>query len=223
LDSDKIYLESMVISLIHPSRGRAGKALTTINDWRERSSGKVLIEHILSVDNDDPHIHMYLRFTNAIVVTGDNKDVVEATNRGAARAKGDILVYLSDDFTCPKDWDLHLTDIFDGVTCPQLLKVDDCLQSFNVPVLTIPIMNRALFEKLKYFWHPNYKSMFVDEDLYWTCKNNNWLIEAPGLKFPHEHCSIGKAENDETYKRSAGNWNQGKAMFAQRKAAGFPL
>jgi hypothetical protein len=217
----------MVISLIHPSRGRAGKALTTINEWRGKASGGVLIEHILSVDNDDPHIHMYLRFANAIVIAADNKDVVEATNRAAAMAKGDILVYLSDDFACPQDWDLRLIEKFTlggaKIDTPLLLKVDDCLQKFNVPVLTIPIMNRALYEKLKYFWHPGYKSMFVDEDLYWTCRSNRWMMLCESLKFPHEHCSIGKAENDETYKRSAGNWDQGKAVFAQRKAAGFPL
>lgn len=217
-----------MITLIHPSRGRSGKAITTIECWRSQASGNVPIEHILSVDNDDPHLPMYLRFANSIVVSGDNKDVVEATNRASSRAKGDILVYLSDDFKCPKNWDIKLVEKFslpDGtkIETPLLIKVDDCLQKFNVPVLTIPIMNRALYEKLKYFWHPGYKSMFVDEDLFWVCKNNNWLIEEPNLKFPHEHCSLGLAENDETYKRSAGNWNQGKAFYAQRKSANFPI
>jgi hypothetical protein len=65
--------------------------------------------------------------------------------------------------------------------------------------------------------------MFVDEDLYWTALKLNALQLGSHLKFPHEHHSLGKAVNDETYRRSEANWNQGKATFSRRKAAGFPL
>jgi hypothetical protein len=80
-----------------------------------------------------------------------------------------------------------------------------------------------MYAKLGYFWHPGYRSMFVDEDLYWTCVNNNWLIDGRELQFPHEHCCVGKAERDETYIRSEANWDTGKAFFAERKAQNFPL
>jgi hypothetical protein len=221
-----------MITLLHPSRGRAKKAKETFDYWVSQASGQVEIEHILSIDKNDPEKIEYLsKFeSSSTIICSDNSCVVEATNKAAKESVGDILVYMSDDFKCPKDWDLHLTDEFDRVVLdanhnprPMLLKVDDDLQKFHIPVLTIPIMNRALYEKLGYFWHPGYKSMFVDEDLFWTVTYNNWLVNCPGLKFPHEHCSNGKAENDETYKRSAANWNQGKAFFAKRRLEGFPL
>jgi hypothetical protein len=212
-----------MITLLHPSRGRANKAWETLKYWKDKSSGAVEIEHILSIDNDDVQKDRYLfSFKNSKVIAGDNQDVVQATNRAAKYSNGSILIYLSDDFKCPENWDLAVCKQL-LIEDPALLKVDDCLQKFDVPVLTIPIMNRALYQKLGYFWHPGYKSMFVDEDLYWVCRNNKWMIESPDLKFPHEHCSNGKSENDETYKRSSANWNQGKAVFAQRKAAGFPI
>jgi hypothetical protein len=226
----------MNITLLHPSRGRVEKAYNTANKWFERRSHKYDVKHVLSIDFSDPENDNYRKHFHHIngisgrgqIITNNNESVVDATNKACLFSKGDILVYLSDDFDCPYLWDeLIVQKVKSVLSCgfhkPWLLKVDDCLQKFEVPVLTIPIMSRALYEKLGYFWHPGYKSMFVDEDLYWTTKNNNWLIEAPELKFPHEHCCNGKAENDETYKRSAANWDQGKAMFAKRRLEGFPL
>lgn len=213
----------MKITLLHPSRGRANKALETFIYWVNQSSGENEIEHILSIDNDDVQKSSYLGTGETLIVCSDNQDVVQATNKAASSSTGDILLYLSDDFKCPKDWDKLIVEKVKNNSGKWLLKVDDCLQKFEVPVLTIPIMSRALYTKLGYFWNPLYKSMFVDEDLYWVCRNNGWIIEAPDLIFPHEHCSIGKAENDETYKRSSANWNQGKEVFRVRKLQGFPI
>lgn len=212
----------MKISLIHPSRGRAKKAKSTLDYWLSNSSGKFEIEHILSIDFDDKQLDEYARlFETSTILIGLNTCVVEATNVAAKKATGDILIYFSDDFKCPENWDLSLEGL--NTKDPMLWKVDDCLQKFNIAVLTIPIMNMALYKKLGYFWHPEYKSMFVDEDLYWTCKNNNWLTLHPDLKFPHEHPCNGLSENDETYKKSAANWDQGKSVFAKRKLENFPL
>lgn len=215
-----------MISLIHPSRERAEKAWVNFNNWLSKKGTHV--EHILSIDKDDPDFNKYIFHfqTGGIinnVVTGFNKSVVDATNLAAKQTSGDIIIYLSDDFDCPENWGPLVLKEFEGIEGPCLLKVDDCLQGFHVPVLTIPIMNRALYERLGYFWHPEYKSMFVDEDLYQVCKKNGWLKLAPHLKFPHNHVSVGKAQDDETYRRSAANWDQGKALFARRKAEGFPV
>lgn len=220
----------MKISLIHPSRNRAEKARQTLDYWMSKASNTIEIEHILSIDLDDSQIDDYKRlFKDSTILISNNTCVVEATNIAAKKSTGDILIYFSDDFKCPNNWDREIFNAFSTIrycseiNTPRLLKVDDCLQKFNVPVLTIPIMTRALYEKLGYFWHPEYRSMFCDEDLYWTCANNEWLIMCSHLKFPHEHPCNGLAENDETYKKSAANWDQGKAVFARRKAEGFPL
>ncbi len=216
----------LTISLIHPSRGRAKKAKETLDFWLEQASGRVHIEHVLSCDEDDEQLQEYVKLFSTVLggcgIAHKNTCVVEATNHAAKIAGGDIIIYLSDDFKCPKNWDLSIIEQIQNDK-PQLLKVDDCLQKFDVAVLTIPIMNRKLYETLGYFWFPEYKSMFVDEDLFWTVNNNGWLYLATDLKFPHEHHSIGKCENDITYKMSEANWNQGKELFAKRKMEGFPL
>ena len=212
----------MRVSLLHPSRSRPNKAFYTALDWIGNAG--LPVEYILSVDESDPDITFYFdKFLTKRVIVNDNKSVVEATNRAAKEATGDILIYLSDDFKCFPNWGEAVIKEFEGVTEPRLIKADDMLQPFHVPVLTIPIMNRALYERLGYFWHPEYKSMFVDEDLYWTAKKLGALKMCPHLKFEHQHVSVGKAQDDETYRNSAKNWDQGTALFAKRKAAGFPV
>lgn len=219
-----------MISLIHPSRGRAKKSYENTMDWIAKAGCNV--EVILSIDSSDnwrEYFHIYPPYPHDATTDyvrmymGDHKNLVEATNHAAKESKGDILVYLSDDFKCFPNWGKALITEFEKYTGPTLLKVDDCLQEFHVPVLTIPIMNRACYDKLGYFFHTGYKSMFVDEHLYWRTKKLGFLKLAPHLKFEHCHVSVGKAENDDTYKRSAANWDQGKAKFAEHKRMGFTV
>lgn len=217
----------MKISLIHPSRGRPEKSFNNSKEWIEKAGCEV--ELIVSTDRNDSKKEDYRglyipQIDNGHWITeNDNGSVVEATNIAAKKSSGDILLYLSDDFKCFDNWGLAVLKEFEGESRPLLLKVDDCLQKFTVPVLTIPIMNRALYERLGYFWHPEYKSMFCDEQLYWVTHKLGAIKMCPHLKFPHEHPANGKAPDDETYRRSAANWEQGKAVFAKHKALGFPI
>lgn len=226
----------MKITLLHPSRGRATQAHIVRNNWLDRSSKKYEIEHILGVDDSDPAKMEYVRLfqtdNTTLLVLADNHTVVEATNTIAKYAGGSILIYLSDDFECPRNWDELIVKAVerlvphpDHMVTEQplwLLKVDDMLQPMWKDVLTIPIMSHSLYKELGYFWHPGYRSMFVDQDLYWTVKNMGVLYQDEALKFEHKHYSVGKAAKDATYTRSDNNWNQGQQLYHQRKAQNFP-
>lgn len=218
--------QKIMISLLHPSRGRANKSFRNSSEWLNKAKKPQDIELIVSIDKDDPQADIYLKTYSQAgmqVIISDNRNVVEATNEAATYAKGDILIYLSDDFTCPNQWDELVRQEFDGVEDPLLIKVSDALQPFENGVLTIPIMNVQLYRKLGYFWHPEYKSMFVDVDLYETVKKYGHMKLCPYLIFPHLHHSAGHTPNDETYRRSEGNWKQGEELFYRRKQEGFPL
>ncbi|HMX02843.1 MAG TPA: hypothetical protein PJ995_21065 [Cyclobacteriaceae bacterium] len=208
-----------MISLIHPSRGRPELAHKTAKKWIQ--SAGVEVEHILSLDTSDAQLGAYTAIDLQCI--SDNSNVVQATNTAAKKALGDILVYLSDDFDCFDNWGVAIENEVKNFGPLWLLKVDDCLQKFDVPVLTIPIMSRGLYNRLGYFWYPEYRSMFCDEDLYWTCRKLGVIRNAPHLKFEHKHASVGKAPDDETYRRSAKNWDQGKELFNKRKGLGFPV
>lgn len=218
------------ISLLHPSRGRAQKAFDTLQFWLSKANGPANIEHILSIDSDDVEKFKYMElFKNSTVLVNHNSNVVQATNHAACEATGDIMIYMSDDFFPPDEWDEKVQNSFDriyfteGIDAIACVKVDDGLQPMHVRVMTIPIINRALYLKLGFFWHPGYFSMFCDQWMYEVCDKNGWLFLAIGLVFQHKHPANGLAENDETYRRSAENWNQGKALFEKHQAEGFPL
>lgn len=210
----------MKISLLHPSRGRPEKSFLTSQKWLHMAGAPC--ELVVSVDHDDPKLNEYKNRYPRLLIN-ENRSVVDATNMAARAALGDILVYLSDDFDCFPDWGQSVVLEFQKYKGPTLIKVDDCLQPFHVAVLTIPMMNRELYDKLGYFWHTGYRSMFVDEHLYWRSKKLRALQFAPHLKFEHRHVSVGKAKDDDTYRRSAANWNQGKELFAKHKAMGFTV
>lgn len=214
----------MKISLLHPSRGRPTKARVTALEWLSKA-GDVEVEHIFSIDNDDPKFNQYTHVDD--LISRDNKSVVQATNAAAEYCHGDILIYLSDDFKCPDNWGELVVKEFENENRPLVLKVDDCLQKFSTGIITIPIMNRDLYNKLGWFWHPEYKSMFCDEHLYWTCHRLGAIKNCEHLKFPHYHYSNPdvnkKGEWDDTYRNSEANWNQGLATFRKHKSLGFPI
>lgn len=222
----KKVIDMAKISLLHPSRGRPLKSLENSKEWLENSSGDYEIEIVCAVDNDDPMKEEYFK-NYSDCYSSDTANVVQATNHAAFKSTGDILVYLSDDFKCPYEWDKLIIKEFENENRPLVLKVDDCLQPFHARILTIPIMNRALYERLGYFWHPSYKSMFVDQDLFETALSIGAVKNCEHLKFPHHHYSNPddkiRSDRDETYKRSESFWDQGKKVFHMRRAQKFPI
>lgn len=216
----------MKISLIHPSRGRAVKSYQNAIEWTEQLIRYgIEYELIVSIDADDSGLTGYKQLygsPNAHLLISPNSSLVEATNIAANQSTGDILVYLSDDFKCFENWGQVIINEFNKYpNTPILLKVDDMLQNFYVKVLTIPIMNRLCFEGLGYFFHPDFRSMHCDEHLFHRANKLGFLKYAPHIQFEHCHVSVGKAQNDDTYDRSARNWDHGVQTFAKHRNRGF--
>ena len=104
----------MKFSLVHPSRGRVALAGEAIREWTEARSGRHSCEHILSIDADDPAAAGYRHLADehhCRLVVSPNRTMIEAANRGAEAAHGDVLVLVSDDFGCPEHWDIALANV----------------------------------------------------------------------------------------------------------------
>lgn len=218
-----------MITLIHPSRNRPEMAYANYVNWLAKATGEIAIQHILSIDLDEPQTDKYRElFTASLIVQTNPSEgyVVGATNAAAQHATGNILVYLSDDFDCPSQWDILISKQL-NINLEQILKVDDCLQPMGVAVLTIPIMTKAFYNRFGYFFYPEYKSMFCDEDLYHVARIINGLVFAPELKFPHLHPSnptqTMQGKNDSTYNRSSGMWTQGQTLYNKRAKMNYGL
>lgn len=212
----------MKFSLVHPSRSRLARAEAAVTEWRSQASGRHELEHILSVDADDPDLPGYRELATRCgsrLEVHPNRSMVEALNRGAKAAAGEVMVAMSDDFGCPPAWDRAIVDAIGGRELAAVL-VDD---GVNARILTIPIMTAALYRRLGYIYHPDYISMWADDDLTEVAKREGALVDARHLVFPHRHMFLALADADDTYARQNSNrsWWHGWRTYEKRKLEDF--
>lgn len=205
----------MKISLIHPSRQRPKMALDTANHWLDNSEDD--FEYILSLDNDDlsPYNNP---FDDSLTIRNNNKYAVDAINNAAKVATGDILIVISDDFQCPVHWDDQIKEATEGKS-DWIAKTFDGIQKW---IITLPIMDRAYYNRFGYIYYPEYLHMFCDTEL--TC-----VADLTGRKinldipFTHNHYSTGKTVRDEVSIRADATWDQGEKLFVERAKRNFDL
>lgn len=210
----------MIISIVHPSRGRAKKAFEVAEKWIKNAGCPV--EYILSIDVDDPQMHEYLSqehhgCVRRIMVCKPNKNAIEAINRGARESRGYIIVAISDDFDCPQDWGKQILDATEGKE-DWIMKTPDGIQDW---IITLPIMDRIYYERFNYIYHPSYHHGWCDTDM--TC-----VAELTGRKifadipFRHLHYSVVGGK-DEVNERADSHFEHGREIFSQRIKANFYL
>jgi hypothetical protein len=205
----------MKISILHPSKGRPFQALKTTLAWIEKASGKYPIEYILSLDDDDTFTDQYFGMyedTNVRVIKTASRSCVGAINEAARVSSGDILIVVSDDFECPLDWDRIIVKNMDMST-PCALHVDDGITNYS-RILTIPIINRLLYDSLGYVYHPAFASMFADNHLYEIAERTAKIVKVNEL-FQHNHYTNRKRKKDATDHNhgSIERYNEGKSIF----------
>lgn len=209
----------MKFSLIHPSYKRPQQALDCIKYWVSQSREPNKIEYILSIDRPDAYNYLSVipqmhQIVDAKVCVHPNKSVVPALNNGAKLATGDVLVYLSDDFTCPHHWDDELENVVKGKN-DFAIWVNDGAQD---RILTIHMLSKSYYQKLGYMYYPEYFSVYVDNDLTEQVKKDNVMVNARHLLFKHNHYSILGTKPDETYLKEncSEAYKTGKAIFQKR-------
>ena len=214
-----------MISLIHPSYQRPKQALAVFDAWVKASEQVDDLEWIIGLSDGDPYEDEYSELFDgtATIVVVPGRTMVAATNAAAAESTGDPMILVSDDMFPPMRWDALLTAAFSWLAQgPAVLQVSDGIRS---DILTIPIMNRAAYELLGYMYHPMYMSMYADNDLRATCEKHGILHMATDIEFDHRHYSVGKSQQDMTYKHenSRTAMDHGQRIFERRKKLGFPI
>jgi glycosyltransferase involved in cell wall biosynthesis len=211
----------MRFSLLHPSRQRLTAAEHAIGEWTGARSGRHEVEYLLSVDaDDDVAAYRGLAARRGVqLIVGRNRSLVDAVNRAARVATGDVLIVVSDDFGCPDQWDEQLAAVI-GERRDVAVLVHD---GHEARILTLPILGRALYEQLGFVYYPEYFSMYCDDDLTHTARGLGKLIDARHLVFPHRHWSLGGLPFDDTYARENGRmaWLVGVRVFGKRRAVDF--
>lgn len=221
-----------MISIIHPSRGRALKAAATCEKWLDNYNGYNGAEYIFSLDNDDGDLKNYKLYFLKIekqfpsikfrYILADNKNVVDAMNKGAKIATGDLLVCISDDFDCFVNWNDALLKEAD-LKKEMALLVNDGINYGGKTRMALPILTKKLYDRLGYIYYPQYTGLFADDDLKEVCQKLGVLKTVQHLLFQHNHYVNGKAMMDDTYKRhnTQMSFNLGQQILAKRRAAEF--
>jgi len=219
-----------MITLIHPSRGRARMAAVTMQTWINKSSTKD-IQYIFSIDVDDPQLNFYKTFLKPFsgiapeIIVSANKNLVQAIEKVPHEAiKGDIIIVVSDDFDCPKNWDSLLLNVTDNRK-EFAIKINDGITQHDNPIMTLPILSKQLFDRLGYIYYPGYIGMFADNDLFEVCDKLGAIIHAPQLLFPHNHWINKKTRRDATHNRHDNpiSWKVGQKLLDERRQRNFDL
>jgi TusA-related sulfurtransferase len=219
----------MTISIIHPSRSRPLKSASTIKSWVENISAKNTIEIIHSVDTDDEFLGDYKHeiskikwnsFVNHDFVISENKNAVQAINAAAKVANGDILIVVSDDTECFKDWDNTIVELAEGKQ-DWIMKFEDGTQPW---IITMPVMDRVYYSRFGYIYHPSYQHMYCDTELTVVADMLGKKIKSYIMFYHNYHsiCSVDVAP-DKLKLRNDSTFENGRLNFIARKARNFDL
>lgn len=206
-----------MISLLHPTRSRPEKSKQTTSKWLADAGQNV--ELIVSIDEGDPLKSTYhgLYPTNCII--NHNRSAIDAINNAAKIASGDILIVVSDDSDCPRNWVEKVMRSINGRR-DFILKVNDGIQRW---VITMPIMDRAYYNRFGYIYYPEYKHMFADTELTHIADLTKRTITRNDIIFPHKHYSVTKQAKDNVSLAADSTWDQGKQLYLNRVKECFGL
>lgn len=202
----------MNISIIHPSRSRSEIANKVRQEWLNKADSE--IEYIFSLDIDDMQATKY----EGRSIFNKNRSAIDAINRGAEIAIGDLLVVVSDDFSCPEHWDSLLIESLKGKS-DYCVKTQDGLQP---TLMTLPIMDRVYYDRFGYIYHPDYYHLFCDQEMTVVAHYLGKVINLPIL-FEHNHHSTGKFKKDAISIKNDRSWQQGERVFNRRKLTNFGI
>ncbi len=137
---------------------------------------------------------------------------------------GDIVVFASDDFLPPQNWDEYLINKLSGKEGG--LMVRDGYQlpdssNMQYPAITIPIMTWGCFEKLnKKIYNPIYDHMYSDCELYLNLKDLGLLLDdrmVDQTVFEHLHHASSKRRVDNFDVEYHKNWKSDEEKWNYRR------
>ena len=214
------------ISIIHPSRSRANMAMQTAQKWLDNCKHREQVEYWFACDSDDPQQSEYFGFINAMGLRANfapNGSAINAINKVAPLTIGNLLIVVSDDFDCFYGWDDFLLNSLNGKQ-DYVVKTSDGYMTNNW-LITLPIMDRAYYNRFGYIYFPDYKHLFCDTEM--TCVGNMLGkvidLQNPSAVFQHNHYTINRSSKDAINEKNDATWNQGKELFLARHANNFGL
>jgi hypothetical protein len=180
---------------------------------------------LVSLDSDDPKLSEYPECNAKI---GTSKSKIDAINRDLNERvpHWDLLINMSDDmiFTV-KGFDDKIRSIFNShfPNGDGFLHLNDGHQGENVS--TMSIMDRKYYERDRYIYHPEYKSLWCDAEATEVAWMRGRYAYESIVLFDHLHPAWGLAPNDAQYKASEAPemWDHDKAVIERHRANNYGI
>jgi hypothetical protein len=214
----------MKFSLLHPSRQRPHKSFRAMSEWVNSATGKDF-ELIVSIDENDPYKDQYINLYANLkeyavkVIVNRNRSAVDAINNAAKASEGEILIVVSDDTDAVRGWNEVISQAC-GTHKDFVLKLHDGTQDW---IVTMPILDRAYYNRYGYIYFPDYQHQFCDTEFTHVADITKRILWRNDIEIKHLHYSVIKEKRDELYARNDGTWNQGKDLYIKRAKQAFGL
>jgi hypothetical protein len=216
-----------------PTRNRPDKFRKAMEDYTSKLSGKHEVRFVISMDLDDPtmnndEIKNYLDSmrdsgVDLVYHYGESKTKVEACNANMEGETSDVMMLISDDMVLQQEGydDIILTDFnnvfpdFDGG-----IKYNDGFRPIQDPLMTLPVIGGKVFEQWGYFYHPDYTSVYCDNEMTEALIRMKKFAMSPVCISKHEWTNEpfdelhARNENQEMYRID-------KEVFDRRKEQNF--
>ena len=224
------------ISLIHTS-ARPKRVGHTSECWALRSDDATRIEHVITYDRTTFVAPPQPVFEHSIFKPQD--DFFEPTkvspvagwNRAARLSTGKILMLVSDDYFPPMHWDSLVIEAIGDVSRETVLWVRN-VAYIPQNIVTLwhhlichPIMTRAYYERLGYFFHPSFHGRGCDNEFTEVAQRDRVIIDArEKLFFIHQdlHPAYEPLEENEANAKVSEHYQKDWETYLARQRAGFP-
>jgi len=218
-----------------PTRSRPEKFKKVLKKHIDYLSGNHDVRFVITMDNDDETMNTdemreWLDSLEADVVYhyGDSSSKIDACNADMDGEKADVYLLTSDDMIpCAEGYDdiifaafEHCFPEFDGA-----VKFNDGLRPANDPLMTLPIIGKRLYEAMGNFYHPEYVSLYADNDTTRICAGLEKFAMSDFCIIRHEWVPGDHPDADELHQEqeSPDLYEKDKSIYEDRLKNNFDI
>jgi len=222
-----------------PTLARPDKFLDVLDRYVSTCSNwnKIFFNINCDVDDDsmtNPHTQVLIKSilskraeVDGVVNYDKDTDKISAINANIGSKSFDIIVCASDDMV-PKvySWDQKIAEEMQR----HFPDLDGCVHfndgNTDGKLITFSILGRKLYEHFGYVYHPDYKSLYCDDEFTQVVRSMGKEKYIDQVIISHEHYSVEGTENhgdlDYAATKTLHYSGRDQAVFNKRKQMGFP-
>lgn len=173
-----------------------------------------------------PHTYRINKEAPTSKVDAINRDLNEFLEEYDA----DIIINMSDDMIFKqrgfddiiRSWfthEKHGNAIITSYNLDQFLHFPDGNRG---DLCTMSILGRKYYDRDKYIYHPDYKSLWCDNEAQEVAQERDCYTKVETIIFHHLHPAYGRARFDKRYEETEAFNSVDSKTYARRKSEGFP-